>query len=123
MVAQVSMDANLAESLRKAAEQRGASVEDVLNEIVQRYLREVRREKLLDEFEHYKSMHAELKASYFGQHVAIYEGRLVDHDPDASALVRRIRQRLGRAPVLITQVEDEPVPEYVIRSPRLVRSE
>jgi len=123
MMAQVPLDANLVDSLREAAQQQGASVQEVLTEIVQKYLREVRRENLRVEFEHYTSMHAELKVSYFGQHVTIYEGRLVDHDSDASALVRRIRQRFGRAPVLITQVEDEPVPEYVIRSPRLVRSE
>jgi hypothetical protein len=123
MVSQVPLDAKLAESLRQAAAEQGTNLEDVLNELVEKYLREVRRENLRIEFEHYASMHAELKASYLGQHVAIYEGRLVDHDPDASALVRRIRQRFGRAHVLITQVEDEPIPEYMIRSPRLVRSE
>ncbi len=123
MIAQVPLDAKLAESLRQAAIQQGANLEDVLNDLVQKYLREVRREKLRVEFEHYQAMHAELKPSYFGQHVAIHEGKLVDHDLDPAALVRRVRERFGRIPVLITQVEDEPIQEYVIRSPRLVRSE
>ncbi len=101
------------------ADERGASVEDVMNNLVRQYLREVRHEKLLVEFEHYQAMHAELKAKYLNQHVAIHDGQLVDVDADANVLLRRVRDRFGDTPVLIMQVEDEPIREYVFRSPRL----
>lgn len=122
MLAQVPMDAKLAQSLQRVADERGASVEDVMNNLVRQYLREVRHEKILAEFEYYQAMHAELKTKYLNQHVAIHDGQLVDVDTDVNALLRRVRERFGDTPVLITQVEEEPVREYVIRSPRLMVS-
>jgi hypothetical protein len=122
MLTQIHMDAKLAESLQQAAEQRGANVEEVMNDLARKYVREARREKIRLEFESYQKMHTELKAKYLGQHVAIYSGQLIDHDADVSALVKRIRQQYGREPVLITQVHEQAVREFVIRSPRLVRS-
>src|SRR3972149_5799653 len=100
MLTQIHMDAKLAESLQQAAEQRGAKVEEVMNDLARKYVREARREKIRLEFESYQKMHAELKAKYLGQHVAIYGGQLIDHDADVSALVKRIRQQYGREPVL-----------------------
>jgi len=120
---QVALDSTLVETLKETTAEQGTSVESVLEDLARKYVREARRKKIQVEFEHYQAMHAELKAKYFGQHVAIHEGRLVDHDPDVVALVKRIRQRFGRTPVMIAQVEDAPVKEFVIRSPRLVRSE
>ena len=122
MLAQVPMDAKLAESLQQVAAERGKPLEMVMNDLARKYLREARREVIRQELEHYQALHAELKAKYLGQHVAIHEGRLVDHDTDPMALAHRIRQRYGYIPILITQVREQPVHEYLIRSPRLVRS-
>jgi hypothetical protein len=120
MLAQVPMDAKLAQSLQRVADERGASVEDVMNDLARQYLRQARHEKINAEFVHYQAMHAELKAKYLNQHVAIHDGQLVDVDPDVTLLLHRIRDRFGDTPVLITQVEEEPIKEFVIRSPRLV---
>ena len=122
MLAQVPMDAKLAESLQQVAAERGKPLEAVMNDLARKYLREARREVIKAEFEHYLAMHTELKAKYLGQHVAIHEGRLIDHDSDPMALAHRVRQRYGYIPILITQVSEQPRHEYVIRSPRLVRS-
>jgi len=122
-IVQVPLDAELVESLRQIAGQEGVSLENVVSDLVRKYLRDARRQKIRVEVEHYQAMHADLREKHFGQHVAIHDGRLVDHDPDPVALVRRIRQRFGRRPILITQVGDEPIRELVIRSPRLVRAE
>ncbi len=122
MLTQVPMDAKLAESLQKVAAEQGQTLEEVMNDFARKYLREARREVIKVEFEHYQAMHAELKAKYLGQHVAIHEGRLIDHDSDPIALAHRVRQHYGYLPILITQVREQPRQEYVIRSPRLVRS-
>jgi hypothetical protein len=65
-------------------------------------------------------MHPVLKQKYAGQHVAIHEGQLVDHDEDAMTLAQRIRERFGRTPILITHVDDNPLPEYAVRRPHLL---
>jgi hypothetical protein len=58
----------------------------------------------------YRAMHAELYARYPGQYVAVYQGQLVDHDPDGEALFERIDQRFPDEIVLMTQVRE--TPEY-----------
>jgi hypothetical protein len=116
---QVSLDASIIESLRQVAAEKGMTLDQVLGESAQQYLRQVRRAKIGREQEAYLAMHAELKQKYLGQHVAIYEGKLVDRDADAGALFQRVRQRFGHAPVMICEVTEQAIPEYVIRSPRL----
>jgi hypothetical protein len=119
---QVTLDAKLTEELQKTIAQQGESIEHVFADAARKYLRDVREKKLQAEFERYQTMHAKLKEKYLGQHVAIYQGRLIDHDTDPIALVRRVDQRFGQAPVLITQVGEKPIREFLVRRPRLVRS-
>lgn len=78
-------------------------------------------EKLTRETAAYEAMHDQLIAEYFGKHVAIYNGQLVDHDPDLLTLVGRIDALYPDEVVLIKQVA--PLPERVLRvySPRLER--
>lgn len=121
MLAQVHLDSELVTSLETAVRQQGGNVEDVLAELVQQYLRQARREKIRQEMEWYQTAHAELKKRYEGQHIAIHEQQVIDHDQDVTALAGRIRQQYGRIPILITQVYDQPVPEFAIRRPQLVR--
>lgn len=116
---QISLDANLVESLRQIAAEQGKTLDQVFDDLAQQYIRQARREKIHREQEAYLAMHAELKEKYLGQHVAIHEGKLVDVDPDAGVLLQRVRQRFGRAPVMICEVREQPIPEFVIRSPRL----
>jgi hypothetical protein len=53
-------------------------------------------------------MHETLVEQYAGQHVAVYQEEVVDADPDARRLERRVRERFGTAPVLIAPVQTEP---------------
>ena len=117
---QVTLDAELASSLKETSEQQGLNVEAVLVDFARQYVREARRKKLQAEFANYQRMHPQLKTQYLGQHVAIYEGRVIDDDADALALAQRIRRRFGHIPILIIQVSEQPLREFVIRSPRLV---
>jgi hypothetical protein len=52
--------------------------------------------------------------------VAIFQGKLVDQDPNILALTQRINERFPDDVVLITDVLPEAAPEIHIRSPRLV---
>jgi hypothetical protein len=117
---EVTLDADLYESLKNATAEEGTSPESVLNDLTRQYLRAVRRRKIEAESEAYQAMHSQLKQEYFGEHVAIHNGQLVDHDADVNELIRRVRARYGHEPVMITQVEEQPIREYVIHSMRLV---
>jgi hypothetical protein len=79
-----------------------------------------RRSIMLREAEAYRQMHPELVDRYMGQYVAIFQGRMVDHDQDAEALSERIRVRLPDQVVLQRRVET--IPEVILhfRSPRFV---
>jgi hypothetical protein len=71
------------------------------------------------EMQAYIAMHPALKKTHFGQHVAIYEGRLIDADPDYDTLTRRIDARYPEQFVWVSTVEEEPIKTFVFRSPRL----
>lgn len=69
----------------------------------------------------YHRLHSELWRKYPGQHVAIQNGRMVDHDADGLALSRRIYSRFPDTFVLIRQVDAQPERVIQLRSPRFVQ--
>lgn len=71
----------------------------------------------------FESQHSGLLNQYRGRYIAMIGGQVVDDDQDRMALRRRIRQKYGSSPVLITSVEDEAVQTIRVRSPRLVVDE
>lgn len=74
---------------------------------------------LTREMQAYIAMHPLLKKTHFGQHVAIYEGRLVDSDQDYDTLTRRIDTQYPDQFVWVSTVDKEPIKTIVFRSPRL----
>jgi hypothetical protein len=122
MLAQIPLNANLAETLEEIARQRGLSLEEVVDDVLRGYMRQARREKIQAEAQHFRRMHDDLRNQFLGQHVAVHDGQVVDHDADPAALVHRVRERFGRAPVLVTEVRQELMPEFTLRSPRLQSS-
>jgi hypothetical protein len=83
-------------------------------------IRQARRAKIDQEFEAYQAMHAKLRETLLGKHVAIHDGQLIDSDSDAMTLVHRVRQQYGHIPILFTQVEEQPIKEFTIHSIRIV---
>ncbi|MEZ4865361.1 MAG: hypothetical protein R3C14_28895 [Caldilineaceae bacterium] len=57
------------------------------------------------------------RAEYQNGFVALYQGEVVDHDPDRLTLLRRVRQKFGRTPVAVIPVEQTALPEYLIHHP------
>ncbi len=93
-------------------------------ELVDKHPDDDERQKAMDREESaYQAMHAELYAQYAGQHVAIFQGELVDHDEDGNILYQRVRQKYPGKFVLITPVDPTPEEIYRMLSPRLVDEE
>ncbi len=67
----------------------------------------------------FRQLHPILREKYLGQYVAIYNGELIDHDIDQVALYLRVKDRLPGKFVWIAPVREQPIEEYVIRSPRM----
>src|SRR3954467_11535850 len=67
------------------------------------------------EMKAYIELHSMLKEKYFGKHVAIYGGQLIDYDADHSALYARIDKRYPNEFVWISKVEEEPIQTFFFR--------
>jgi len=119
MLAQVPMDAKLAQSLQRVADERGASVEDVMNNLARQYLREVRHAELEEEMERYRAQHPALLETYRGEYIGLRNGQVLDHDRDGGALYLRLKKEYGEFPILIVEVTDTPEQEFTIRNPKL----
>ena len=102
----VTVEPDLYSRVEKAALEHQSDVGELFARAVRFYLWELDRRKISEESKIYRQRHAELKAQYLGQYIAMRDGQVVDHDADFQALHQRIRQQFGRAPVMITLVED-----------------
>jgi len=69
----------------------------------------------------YEKMHEQLMSQYADEYVAIFNGQLIDHDTDPSALLRRVDAVHPDDIVLVKRVVPLPEPEIRVRSPQLER--
>jgi hypothetical protein len=76
------------------------------------------RGAMLREAEAYQRLHPELVKERMGEYVAIYEGKVVDHDINEDLLLQRRRRNYQGKVVLIRRVESEATSELRLRSPR-----
>ncbi len=74
---------------------------------------------LVQEEAAFLAQHTLLQQQYAGEYVAILGQELVDHDPDLEALSQRLHKRFGNTPLWVAPVKENPVEEWVFRSPRL----
>jgi Arc/MetJ family transcription regulator len=92
--------------VEQAADEHKMNVDRLLTEAIRQYLWELDRRKISEESQIYQRRHAELKAEYLGQYIAMHDGQVVDHDSDFVALRQRVRQQFRHTPVMITLVEE-----------------
>lgn len=116
----VALRSDLAEQLRAEAERRRIDVERLVNDWLEDHLWEQRVKKIHEEAERYRAQHAQLRLQYADKIIAMHDGEVVDSGEDLPEVYRRIRERFGDEPVLITRVGLEAIETYTIRSPRLV---
>lgn len=89
-----------------------------LAEAVRRHLAAYRQKQIAAETDAWYRLPTAERERYTGAFVAVYQGQVIDSDPDRLTLYYRVRARLGRRPVLITAGGDYPLPVYTVRSPR-----
>lgn len=92
--------------VEQAAHEHKIDVYRLLTEAIRQYLWELDRRKISEESQIYQRRHAELKAQYLGQYIAMHNGQVVDHDSDFVALRQRVRQQFRHISVMITLVEE-----------------
>ena len=68
----------------------------------------------------FEELHASLLQRYANQYVAIYQGKLIDHDSDKLALFQRIEENYPNEFVLMRPVQEQPEREFYFRSPRYI---
>ena len=98
----------LIKPLQQLANERGETVNTIVEHLIADFLREQRHRYLLDEMDRFRSRHDELWSQYEGQFIAMRDGELLDSDADGGRLYARLRERYGDLPVLIVEVTDEP---------------
>lgn len=119
MAITITLGSELSEQIASVAGEEEVDAQAFVEKAVRAYLTRLQQEKIRAETEAFHAQHAALKAEYPGQYVAVHRGKVVDHDPNLRTLHLRVYEQLGRTPVLLKQVTDEPERELVFRSPRL----
>ena len=69
---------------------------------------------MIAEEEAYQALHPYLLEKFRDKWVAVFEGKLVDHDDDSVALYQRMRQKYPGKFVLMTPVRTEAVESYQV---------
>ena len=122
----VSIPQKLYRRVRELARTRNQPVDDVLVDVLDRalpadepYPNNNEDDAVEREMQAFIQMHPVLKEKYLGQHVAIFDGQLIDVDEDYGALYERIDTQYPDQFVWMAMVEDEPIPTLIFRSPRL----
>ena len=123
MLAQVPIDAKLAESLQQVAAEHGQPLETVMNDLAQNYLREERHAQLLAEMDRFRAKHGELLTQFKGEYIGMRNGEVLDHDADGGQLHRHLRQKYGGLAALIAQVTESPEQDFTVRNPKLETDE
>jgi hypothetical protein len=116
--------------VRQLARLRNRPVDDVLIEVLDQALPPDDKPDVAEEdaavereMHAYIALHPMLKEKYLGQHVAIYNGQLIDVDEDYGALYQRTDAHYPDEFVWLATVEEEAMPTLVFRSPRLLPTE
>ncbi len=117
----VTLNPELVQQIENWSSQEGGDAQSFVEKAVRTYLGQMRQEKIRTETEAFNEQYDMLKANYAGQYVAVHQGKVIDHDTDIRSLHLRVYEQLGRTPVLLKQVMDEPERELHFRSPRLER--
>lgn len=113
--------------VEKIAASSQRDVADIMLETITRSFSPIpidpRWSQMEQEIQAYKAMHDELVKSYLGQYVAIHHQKLVDHDSNPVALLKRVKANFPQKVVLRRKVE--PIAETVlhIRRPKIIKNE
>ncbi len=117
----ITLRPDVAEQISQIAGESKMETEAVVDTAVRAYLRRHAEEKIRAEQKEFDEQKESLLVKYKGEYVAVHNGEVIDHDPSIGELHRRVRKSLGRIPVLLKKVTDEPDRVLLFRSPKLQR--
>ena len=112
----------LADEVYLLASREGMQPSDILEAAVRNYLHDYAVKKISQESDIWYGLPSDVRNQYKGRFVAVYDGEIVDNDPDRIVLYKRIRAKYGRQPVLLVEGGDHPMPEYRITNINAARS-
>jgi hypothetical protein len=113
------MPTELIRGAKALAARRGQTLTAVVAEALARSLGVVEEPSGLErDMEWYATQHARLVRRYRGEHIAIIDGAVVDHDADFDALARRVFAKHGHRSVFMPRVTEAIGAEARVRSPR-----
>jgi hypothetical protein len=118
----ITLESSLADQLRQAAEWNGITLEEATDTAMMDYYYRYAFAKIEKERTIFEQRKPELLKRYRGQYIAMHNGDVVAHAKDLNSLHKQVFDKYGRTPILHKQVLPDPDRDYVIRSPRLVRS-
>ena len=119
----VALRPELEEQLRPEAERRQTSIEELVNEWLTNQLWQEWHKRIDEESQRFQAKHAELRAQYAGEYIAMRDGTVLDHDADLSTLHQRIRAQYGDEPILMAPVTSQPSQSFKVLSPRRQRAQ
>ncbi|HRW03847.1 MAG TPA: DUF5678 domain-containing protein [Caldilineaceae bacterium] len=134
-MAQIPLPDALLARLRQVAQQDELSLPLLFEQMLDLYLHNRVQGKERDDFDvvekdrfdpidrevaAYEALHASLLKRYANQYVAIYQGKLIDHDSNKLALFQRIEEKYPNEFVLMRPVQEQPEREFYFRSPRYI---
>ena len=117
----------LLSQLERKAQIENVDVQEIAQRAIQNYILDEADEldedeqKMEQEIAAYRAMHPQLRETHLGQHVAVFQGQLVDSDQEFLALFLRIQERYPDEVVVMREVRSEADPVYRVLSPRLER--
>ncbi|MEZ4767248.1 MAG: hypothetical protein R2844_02345 [Caldilineales bacterium] len=117
----IELSPKLLNPLQQVAKQKQASVEEIIEELIDQYLREQRHSQLLQEMDRFRQQHPQLLQRFRGKYIGMLEGRVLDSDADGGALHTRLARQYGALPILIVEVRDQPEQEFKRLGRRLVQ--
>jgi hypothetical protein len=112
---------DLFEPIQQIARQERVTIEVLVDEWLTRQLALAREQKIKEEAVRFQEKHPELLTHFAGEYIAMQNGDVLDHGTNLRQLHMRIKKHYKNAPVLFTQVTENPKPVYNMRSPHLVR--
>lgn len=99
----------------------GAAEKAPASEVVSQTAHHERRAKIHTEALAWRAMPEETRRAYGSSFVAVHDGKVIDHDLDRLTLYRRVRQKMGDVPVLITPANANHPREIRLLTPRFER--
>ncbi len=108
----IELSPRLLNPLQQVARRQEASVEEIIEELIDRYLREQRHTQLLQEMDRFRQQHAQLLHQFKGKYIGMLDGQVLDSDDDGGALHTRLSRKYGALPILIVEVTEQPEQEF-----------